>query len=92
MTTGPFFIPTFNKKLSRLLFYWAFLLVCPAVGLCKDIVVKTETNKMVEISFTAAGTYNDPFNEVELDAIFTTPSGEQLKVPAFWAGGNIWKV
>ena len=92
MTTGPFFIPTFNKKLSRLLFYWAFLLVCPAVGLCKDIVVKTETNKMVEISFTAAGTYNDPFNEVELDAIFTSPSGEQLKVPAFWAGGNTWKV
>ncbi len=92
MTSGSSFIPAFNCKLGRLLFYWAFLFICPAVALCKDIVVKTETNKMVEISFTAAGTYNDPFNEVELDAVFTAPSGDQLKVPAFWAGGNIWKV
>lgn len=93
MTSGYSIIPAVNNYLGRLLFYCAFfLLIWPAVALCKDIAVKTETNKMVEISFTAAGTYNDPFNEVELDAVFTTPSGAQLKVPAFWAGGNTWKV
>ncbi|MBX3256882.1 MAG: DUF4038 domain-containing protein [Chitinophagaceae bacterium] len=68
------------------------LLVSPSIAECKDIVVKTETNKMVEISFTASSAYTDPFNEVELDAVFTDPSGKQLKVPAFWAGGNTWKV
>lgn len=93
MTSGYSIIPAVNNYLGRLLFYCAFfLLIWPAVALCKDIAVKTETNKMVEISFTAAGAYNDPFNEVELDAVFTTPSGAQLKVPAFWAGGNTWKV
>ena len=58
----------------------------------KDIVVKTETNKMVELTFKTNTKYNDPFNDVELDAVFTDPSGKELKVPGFWAGGNTWKI
>ena len=43
---------------------------------------------MVEIAFTASQDYRDAFHEVTLDALFETPQGRTLKVPAFWAGGR----
>lgn len=46
----------------------------------------------VEFSFTARGAYADPFNQVVLDALFTDPTGTVRRVPAFWAGGKVWKV
>ncbi len=52
----------------------------------------TEANRMVEFSFTSAQAYDDPFNEVTLDAVFTDPSGVKRRVPAFWAGGTTWRV
>jgi hypothetical protein len=51
----------------------------------------TEANVMVEITFTAKRDYTDPFNQVQLDAVFIDPSGRELRVPAFWDGGNVWK-
>ena len=30
--------------------------------------------------------------EIELDVVFTDPQGTQKTVPAFWAGGDQWKV
>ena len=53
---------------------------------------EVESNRMVEVLFAATDSYKDPFNEVTLDVIFKTPGGHELKVPAFWAGGNNWKV
>jgi hypothetical protein len=47
---------------------------------------------MVEMTLTAARTYSDPFNQVELDAVFVDPKGHLLRVPAFWDGGQTWKV
>jgi len=47
---------------------------------------------MAEWSFTATGQYDDPFNEIALDVLFTDPDGREVKVPAFWAGGQLWKV
>lgn len=58
----------------------------------KLLVISTEANKMVEVTLTAKQHYADPFNEVILDAIFTLPSGAKVTVPAFWAGGQTWKV
>jgi len=52
---------------------------------------RTEANVPVEISFTAKRPHADPFNEVALDVTFTDPSGATRKVPAFWAGSDIWK-
>ena len=49
-------------------------------------------NQMTEWSFTSRGTCDDPFNDVELDVVFTGPDGEERTVPAFWAGGRTWKV
>ena len=47
---------------------------------------------MVEIVFTATQDYLDAFHEVTLDALFETPQGCTLRVPAFWAGDRVWKV
>ncbi len=53
--------------------------------------LRTEANKMVEVSFTAKRPHPDPFNDVTLDARFTDPNGRECLVPAYWAGGNRWK-
>ncbi len=43
-------------------------------------------------SYRSGKQYSDPFNQVEVDAIVTTPSGQEERVPAFWAGGSTWRV
>src|SRR5689334_9607421 len=53
---------------------------------------QTPANVMIEFTFTAQLAHTDPFNEITLDARFTDPAGKELRVPAFWAGGNTWKV
>src|SRR6266849_4208470 len=52
----------------------------------------TEANVPVEITFTAEHARADAFNELTLDVTFTDPAGAARKVPAFWAGGEKWKV
>jgi hypothetical protein len=55
-------------------------------------VLQTEANVMVEVPITSSRTYGDPANEVILDIAFIDQTGRELRVPAFWAGKNIWKV
>jgi Domain of unknown function (DUF5060) len=67
---------------------------CAALALSalgKEPVLRTEANRMVELSFRASRVYNDPFNEVTLDVVFIDPRGRELRVPAFWDGGQVWK-
>jgi len=52
----------------------------------------TEANVATEMTFLSGRTYADPFNEVSLDVLFTGPNGQERRVPAFWAGNNVWKV
>src|SRR5579884_674508 len=52
----------------------------------------TETNRLAEITFTSQKERTDPFNEIDLDVVFTGPAGEHLRVPAYWAGGRLWRV
>ncbi len=52
----------------------------------------TYTNNVIELSFHTGKVYQDPFNEIELDATFTSLDGKTLRVPAFWAGDGAWKV
>ncbi len=74
------------KKLIRLL---GAMLICA----CGPVAfAATEANRMVEFTFESARPYQDPFNEVTLDAVFTDPTGVRRRVPAFWAGGTTWRV
>lgn len=49
-------------------------------------------NSPTEWSYETGKRYADPFREIELDVLFTLPSGEAHRVPAFWAGESTWRV
>lgn len=53
--------------------------------------LRTEANVPVELTFTALRPQADPFNAVTLDVVFVDPQRRELRVPAFWAGSNLWK-
>jgi hypothetical protein len=46
----------------------------------------------VEWGYTAAKPHADPFNDIELDVVFTGPGSDEWCVPAFWSGGDEWRV
>jgi hypothetical protein len=52
----------------------------------------TDANVMVELSFHSTRPHSDPFNQIDLDVLFTGKPGGQWRVPAFWDGGDLWKV
>jgi hypothetical protein len=45
-----------------------------------------------ELSFTATGSYGNPYLDASLSATFTGPSQQTLTIDGFWDGGNIWRV
>jgi len=49
-----------------------------------------EANRVAEVTLQSSKTYDNPFVEIELDAVVTQPGGEKLRVPMFWAGGSRW--
>ena len=80
------------KSVARLLF--ALLLWTsaePAVA-AKEPRLRTEANVMVEFTLRAQRSYTDSFNDVTLDVTFIDPQGREHRVPAFWAGADVWKV
>src|SRR5665213_2493334 len=68
------------------------LLFCFGVAIAASAAPVTEANVITEMTFTASHSYADPFNEVMLNVVFVDPQGHELTVPAFWDGGNVWKV
>ncbi|MFQ6095962.1 MAG: DUF4038 domain-containing protein, partial [Candidatus Bathyarchaeia archaeon] len=53
---------------------------------------RSRQNCMAEWLLPSKKEYSDPFNQVELSAVFTDPEDEEKVVPAFWAGGNFWGI
>lgn len=49
-------------------------------------------NTVYEIELTAREQYANPYTEVELSASFENEAGEVIVRPAFWDGGDRWKV
>src|SRR6266516_3034218 len=76
-------------KLARIAGAACFLLFAAAGGFANS---EAPQNHVTEITFTSSKPYADPFNEVDLDVIFTAPGGAEARVPAFWAGGRTWRV
>jgi len=50
------------------------------------------TGVATEWSYASGKQYSDPFNQIEVDALVTMPSGAEERVPAFWAGDATWRV
>lgn len=78
--------------MKQLNFFILLSVLFPLLALAQGTVLKTEANRFVEVTLTAELNYTDPFNQVSLDAIFTDPNGQELRVPGFWGGGNTWKI
>ncbi|NIS52842.1 MAG: DUF4038 domain-containing protein [Phycisphaerae bacterium] len=55
-----------------------------------DELSKVEANRIAEVALVSEKTYNNPFMEIELNAVVIQPDGTKLVVPMFWAGGNRW--
>lgn len=55
------------------------------------MVYRVQAARVLELSFQAAGTYPDPFNQLEVDVVFQPEDGPELTVPAFWGGGSLWR-
>lgn len=55
-------------------------------------MIMLERNTVNEWIFHSDKHYNDPFNEIEMDVLFTNSDGTTQKIPAFWSGDDIWKV
>ncbi len=47
---------------------------------------------VLEVSYSASGTYDNPYTEVAADAELTRPDGILWKIPLFWDGLNAWKL
>jgi hypothetical protein len=45
-----------------------------------------------EWAYRPEKTYSDPFNQVTLDVEISGPDGRTWRVPAYWAGGQEWRV
>lgn len=48
--------------------------------------------RIFEFALTSTQPYANPFTEVAVTAVFTSPTGAALTRPAFWDGGDVWKV
>ncbi|HEX3133477.1 MAG TPA: DUF5060 domain-containing protein [Planctomycetota bacterium] len=79
-------MPHIRRSAVIVLLCWSVLAAVALRG--EDGIV----NVMKEWAFTSAKDYTDPFNEVQVDLLVTTPAGSELKVPAFWSGGQTWRV
>ena len=62
----------------------------PAVHAAETVTA--EKNRLAEVAFLSQKDHGDPFNDVVLDVVFTTPKREQVRVPAYWSGGRTWRV
>jgi hypothetical protein len=48
--------------------------------------------RAVEVAFTSDRHYANPMVEAELEGVLAGPSGGELRIPGFWAGGQTWKL
>ena len=51
----------------------------------------SQQNIVTEIAFQSTVAYSDPYNEVDVDVVVTSPVGPKTRHPAFWAGDKVWK-
>src|SRR5271167_2522553 len=47
---------------------------------------------LFEQEFENSGKYKNPFTDVSLEVVFSSPTGQVKVVEGFWDGGNRWKV
>ena len=67
-------------------------LIIAGLALPITAAVNAEQWRTIEITLTGTRTYANPVVDVDVTAAFTGPLGVVITRPAFWDGGNVWKV
>lgn len=66
------------------------LALLQAVSVAAERIQMVKQNSVVEVEAISKRAYQNPFVEVTVDAVVTTPAGKSLRVPAFWKGNDQW--
>lgn len=74
----------FISRLVRLV----LCLACCSAAWC---LRAAPAHRVTEVSFNSTRSYDNPFLDLTLDAVVTAPDGTVQRVPAFWAGGRVWR-
>jgi len=61
-------------------------------GMSSYVVAQRHTYEVVEESFTAKSTYDNPYMDVDLWVDLSGPGWQHIKIPAFWDGGQTFKL
>lgn len=77
-----------NRAISVLLY---LLLLTSTPSLATQEKPAVATTEIFETTFSSKKTYADPFNDVDVDVIFSN-NGKTWRVPTFWRGNNRWGV
>lgn len=70
-------------------FFLASVHFSAAQGIKANVVAKWAR---FEHSFQSKTSYKDPFSEVTLTVLFSSPAGEIYETRGFWDGGKTWRV
>jgi Protein of unknown function (DUF4038)/Domain of unknown function (DUF5060) len=84
-----------SDTMSRRTFVKALAVTAAVTSASKPILSENKpaiAGMPTEWSYASGKQYSDPFNQVDVDAIVTTPSGTEERVPAFWVGNSTWSV
>ena len=73
--------------MQRLFFAVSIILVLAS---CNK--TRVHVYEMVEENFTAAQSYDNPYMDVDLWVDLKGPEGQAFRIPAFWDGGQSFKV
>ena len=54
--------------------------------------IQAVAGQPVEWHYLSGQKYGDPYNDIDLDVVVSDEDGESWRVPAYWAGGQEWRV
>jgi len=69
---------------------WLLSILMLLSGVAARAAEATAT-RVFEQTFELRKAYADPFNDVDVDVVFTK-GADSWRVPTFWRGGNRWTV
>ncbi len=57
-----------------------------------DNTEQVEVWRRTDVILTAEKSYDNPYKDVDIDAVFTHEDGTEIKLYGFWNGGSEWRV
>jgi len=56
------------------------------------VIIEGRTAQLLQWEYHSNKFYSDPFNDIELDILLTSPEGKIWKIPTFWVEEQRWAV